>query len=119
VTDFIFGFAYINGRLDLRAAEGGVKSIKHQKKWPKGHQMIRKNPHDPHNPRPHPPMKGVAEQNLSYNPDSQLPTHNSQFTIHTMPEYKILYFCRRFGREHSEKATSNILTFHVKTKLNG
>ena len=36
-----------------------------------------------------------------------------------MPEYKILYFCRRFGREHSEKAISNILTFHVKTKLNG
>jgi hypothetical protein len=41
VTDVVLGFAYINGRLDLHPAEGGVKSIKYQK------EVAARPPNDP------------------------------------------------------------------------
>jgi len=60
----IFCFTLINNRFDLRPAEGGVKSVDYQKEVAARPLKIRFNPHDPHNPRPHPPTGGVAEQIL-------------------------------------------------------
>jgi len=81
--------ALINSQLDLRPAEGGVKSVKNQKEVAARPLKIRFNPHDPLHPRSHPSTRGVAEQNLSYNPNFQI---QNPWT----PRTEFHYHCRHY-----------------------